>query len=90
VPRGVPVLTYGTLRVWCDVPWSPFFDFSSQLNQIYELVTGKQLFGPWPDIEGYPVEDVLLCQMMGLLGPFPKDVLAAGKCSSDFFDEKGV
>jgi hypothetical protein len=53
-------------------------------------MTGTQLFGPWPNIEGYPVEDVLLCQMMGLLGPFPKDVLAAGKRSKDFFSETGV
>lgn len=69
--------------------WGDTADTWSVACVVFELLTAEYLFDPQSQGELFGKDDDHCAQIIELLGPWPKDVLAGGRYSREIFDSNG-
>jgi hypothetical protein len=89
---GVMVCLFALITKLFDVSFAlaliaPFTNSVGNSNQIWDLFEDRHLFyGNDPDGRGYTTR-AHLAEMIGILGPHPKDLINQGARSHEFFTE---
>ncbi|CAK4029640.1 CMGC SRPK kinase [Lecanosticta acicola] len=80
---------YRSPEVMIKTDWKYPIDIWNVGAMVWDLFEGQHLFhGQDPDGEGYSTR-AHLAELIGTLGPPPKEFLRRGKRSHEFFDEQG-